>query len=357
MVAVLNSVPSLKVRAICDIDSQRLAALGKELGVDETYRDYEEMLEQSDLDAVFIATPMDLHVPQSIAALRKGLHVLCEVTAAVSIDQCRQLVAACKAGSAVYMMAENYNYNRPVAAVRQMVLKGLFGKTYYGEGGYVADLKELALVTPWRRRWQLGVNGITYVTHNLGPILQWMPGQRVVSVCCSGSGHNYRDPRGAAYEAEDNCTMLCKTGGGGQIVIRSDFLSNRPGLGVYYGLQGTEGCYESPRCPGDTHRVWLKSASAKPQWMNLADIEEQYLPDYWKEAIARGLKVGGEYFQCVDFVRAIQGKARLPETSGGQAPNPVGIHETMDLTLPGLISQLSASDGGRWMDVPDSRDW
>jgi len=59
----------------------------------------------------------------------------------------------------------------------------------------------------WRRKWQTGINGVTYGTHSLGPILQWMPGDRVVSVCCAGSGHHYRDPRGAEYEMEDSVTV------------------------------------------------------------------------------------------------------------------------------------------------------
>ena len=347
MVHVLNSVPPVRVHALCDIDREGLAKANEKLGVQELYHDYEEMLEKSDLDAVFIATPMALHVPQSVAALRKGLHVLCEVTAATDIQQCRELVAACKASKAVYMMAENYNYHRHVAVVREMVLRGLFGTPYYAEGGYVADCKGLAELTRWRRKWQVGVNGIPYITHNLGTMLQWMPGERVLSVCCSGCGHHYRDPRGEAYEAEDSCTMLGKTTGGGQVVVRSDFLSNRPGLGVYNDLQGTEGCYESPRHQGECHRIWLASKKPKPEWTNLSEIDEEFLPEYWKKAIADGSGFWCDHFQVMDFVDAILGKA----------PNPLGIHETMDLTLPGLISQLSIAEGGRWMHVPDSREW
>ena len=40
----------------------------------------------------------------------------------------------------------------------------------------------------------------------------------------------------------------------------------------------------------------------------------------------------------------------------GEAP-PIGIHEAMDMTLPGLVSQRSIVEGGRWLPVPDSRDW
>jgi len=49
----------------------------------------------------------------------------------------------------------------------------------------------------------------------------------------------------------------------------------------------------------------------------------------------------------LDFLNAITGRA----------PCPIGIHEAMDMTLPGLVSQQSIAEGGRWLPVPDSREW
>ena len=79
------------IRAVCDIQADKIDESAEELGAGEAYTDYEEMLEKSDLDAVVIGTPMDLHVPQSIMALKKGLHVLSEVPAGVSIEECKKL--------------------------------------------------------------------------------------------------------------------------------------------------------------------------------------------------------------------------------------------------------------------------
>lgn len=347
MAPVLNSVAPVRVHALCDVDRERLDKANEQLKVGEVYYSMEEMLTRSDLDAVFLATPMHLHAPQAVMALRRGLHVLCEVTAATDVQQCRDLVAAAKASQAVYMMAENYNYQRPVAAVREMVRRGLFGEVYYAEGGYVADIKGLAELTPWRRKWQAGINGITYITHNLGPMLQWMPSQRVTAVSCIGAGRRYVDPRGLPYEAEAACSMLGRTSGGGQVLIRSDFLSNRPGIGVYNDLQGTDGCYESPRHGGEPHRVWLKSLSESPTWTDLATIEGKYLPESMSKALAENPHWGPDHFQVAEFVSAIQGKG----------PHPLDVHESMDLTLPGLMSQLSADAAGAWMDVPDTRTW
>lgn len=196
-----------------------LPAAKERLGATETWTDYAEMLEKSDLDAVILGTPMHLHVPQALAALEKGKHVLSEVPAGVSLAECRELVAVCARSRGVYMMAENYNYARHCVMVRETVRRGEFGTPYYAEGEYLHELKALNEITRWRRKWQTGINGITYGTHSLGPILQWMPGDRVFSVACAGSGHHWRDPRGAEYENEDTCVMLCRMRSGGLVKI------------------------------------------------------------------------------------------------------------------------------------------
>ena len=50
------------------------------------------------------------------------------------------------------------------------------GDVYYAEGEYLHDVRALALSTPWRRHWQLGIRGLTYCTHALGPIMRWFKG-------------------------------------------------------------------------------------------------------------------------------------------------------------------------------------
>ena len=342
---------NVRVHAVCDVNAEGLDAAAEKLGASEKFTDYATMLEKADIQAVIIGTPMQWHVPQAIAALGRHMHVLSEVPAGVSIDECRALVAACKASRGEYMMAENYTYTRQNVMVREMVARGLFGTPYYAEGEYLHELKQHNEDTPWRRKWQTGVNGITYGTHSLGPILQWMPGQRVVSACCAGSGHHYRDPRGDLYENEDSCVMLAKMSGGGLAKIRVDMLSDRPhGMNIHQ-LQGTHGCYESPRAPGERHRVWLRAKCGNPnEWLDLEALEDEYLPDFWKHASQAARTAGhggGDYFEVLDFIDAVR----------GTRPNPIGIHEAMDMTLPGLVSQQSIQQGGRWLPVPDSREW
>ena len=338
-----------RVHAVCDLDAG-LPEAARAFEASEQYTDYQQMLSHSDLDAVVIATPMPLHAAQSIMALQEGLHVLSEVTAAVSVEEARDLVLAAHASDGIYMLAENCNYFITNMIVTQLVRRGLFGTTYFADGEYLHNVKNLAERTPWRRSVQLGIDGITYGTHSLGPMLQWLPGDRVASVCCAGSGHHYQDPRGDDYH-QDTSLMLGKMVSGGLIKLRVDLVSLRPHLNCTYQLQGTRGCYESARTPTGQHRVWLSERCDDPEaWMNLSDLQDEFLPQQWRQAmgLARGAGHGGsDYFVIHDFIQAV--------ISGG--PSPIGVHEAMDMTLPGLISQQSIAVEGQWMEVPDSRDW
>ena len=314
----------------------------------QQYLNYEEMLDKAGIEAVIIGTPMQFHVPMAIAALERDINVLSEVPAGVSMAECRALVRACKASKAAYMMAENYVYRKHNVLVTELVRRGLFGQVYYAEGEYVHELKELNEQTPWRRTWQTGIAGVTYGTHSLGPILQWLPGDRVTKVCCEDTEVRLRDPHGAEY-AQMTPLMLCKTERGALIKIRVDMLSDRPHAMTAYHLQGTDGCYESGRVPECGARIWLRELAVQPRWFGIDEVAG-YLPELWKNpppaAVAAG-HGGGDYYEILDFEKLVRGDAAAP----------FGVHQAMDMTLPGLISQQSVLEEGEWLEVPDSRDW
>ncbi|MGC9320091.1 MAG: Gfo/Idh/MocA family protein [Armatimonadota bacterium] len=349
-VRTLQAHPRAELVALCDIQEQKLEEAAEELGLSLAFTSDEEMIDSGEVDAVIVATPMPLHVPQAVMALDRDIHVLSEVPAGVSYEQCQELVRAANRSRGTYMMAENYTYMRPNVIVREIARRGWFGEMYFAEGEYIHELKGLNEITTWRRRWQTGINGNTYPTHSLGPCLQWMQ-DRVVSVMCAGSGHHYRDPRGDRYEQEDTVTALCRLSGGGLIQLRLDMLSDRPHNLTYYSLQGTDGCYEAARGLGDEPKIWLRSRSPDEiVWEPLENLAEEVLPDQWLKPPDEALQAGhggGDYWEIHDFVDAI--------ASG--SPPPIGIHEAMDMTLAGLASQQSIAEGSQWVAVEDSRSW
>ncbi len=122
-------------------------------------------------------------------------------------------------------------------------------------------------------------------------------------------------------------------------------------LNIHAACDIDEANLESAREKGARNRIWLRSQQASPDtWMDLDDLAEAHLPDNWRHATEEARKAGhggGDYFEVMDFVDSLTEKRACP----------IGIHEAMDMTLPGLISQRSIQEGGKWLLVPDSRAW
>lgn len=349
-----NAIPDAEVVALCDLDEKFLDEQSNLHGIKHKYRIYEDMLD-SDIDAVVIATPMQLHVQQAIQALQAGKHVYSEVTAGVTMDELWWLKEVVEQSGKVYMLGENYCYIPQNQLILNMVKKGLFGDVYFGEGEYLHEVRHLALkknqknddVSPtWRKYWQLGKRGTFYPTHSLGPLMQWFEGDRIKFVSSFGSGW-HTDPR---FRQEDTAITIVQLESGKLIKLRLDCISQRPHNMSYYSLQGTRGCFEAPRGLGDEHKIWLDTMGDEPhhyEWRALSDFHKN-LPKRYKNATDEQKSAGhwgGDYFIIQDFVDAMKGIKK----------SPIDVYDACEWTAVGLLSELSITNGGRTMEMPDFR--
>jgi predicted dehydrogenase len=338
-----RSAEGVEVTAACELNEDLLAKFKSDYGIPHVYRVFEDML-ASDIDAVVIATPMQCHVPQALSALGAGKHVLCEVTAGVTMDELWWLIETVESSGKVYMMAENYCYIPEVQLIKSLVRKGFFGEVYYGEGEYLHDIREMAVYPggekTWRYYWQLGTRGAFYPTHSIGPVMQWFGGDRIRSLCTLGSGRHVD----ARFRQDDTTVTLCQMESGRLARIRVDCISPRPHNLSYYQLQGTKGCYEAPRGMGDGHKIWLEGYDG---WRPLEGLRE-YLPERYLKAGAEQNEAGhggGDFFIVQDFVDAALRDAK-PE---------IDVYDACEWTAVALLSALSVSGGGRMVDMPEFR--
>lgn len=354
LAAGLRSVDGAAVTAVADADPAAREALRTDLGVDQAFDGLEPMLDA--VDAVVVATPMHLHVPHAVAALAAGKHVLSEVTAAVSMDECWRLRDAVLGSNRTYMLAENYCYGEEPVIVEELVRRGAFGRPTFGEGEYVHEVRFLLRQTDgsptWRAVWQAGLRGNTYITHELGPVMRWFraadPGVRIVSAACFGTGPQ-TDPD---FPADDTSLTLIRLSNGALIKIRLDLMSNRPEM-IAYSLQGTLGVYESGRGRGTDARVWFGGNESvawgdPPRvWRPLREFEDCLPADYRAaREEARKTGHGGGDFHC--------GRRFAEAVVRGTAPD-IGIFDALEWTAAGLASQISAEQGGAVVPVPDFR--
>lgn len=351
-----QAIENTAVTAVCDLDVDGLNAFGDATGVAPAgrFRVFEDML-AADIDAVVIATPMQCHVPQAIAALSAGKHVLCEVPAAVTMDELWWQIEAKEKSGRAFMMAENYCYTPAVQLVKALREAGAFGTPFYAEGEYLHELGDNYLRRPdgtdtWRAFWQFGRRGNFYPTHALGPVMEWFAGDRVAEISCFGTGGRYLRPE---YRQDELSVTMCRMASGALAKITTACKAPRPHNMHGYLLQGTKGCYEAPRGFGDDHKIWLADhpSSGEPAhehwWRSLWDFNE-YLPERWRnppEAAKDAGHQGGDFFLVQDFVDAmISGKEPM-----------ANVYRAAEWTAVGLLSELSVVNNGRTMEVPHFR--
>ena len=349
-----NSIPDVRIVALCDLDEALLNHEAEKYNIPKKFRIYEDMLE-SDIDAVVVSTPMQFHVPQTIAALEAGKHVMSEVTAGVTMDELWWLIESVEKYKKVYMLAENYCYIPENQLIMNMVEKGLFGDIYFGEGEYIHELKHMAYYNydmhrsgkaSWRKYWQLGKRGAFYPTHSLGPVMKWFKEEHIQSISCFGTGRHTSEE----LRQDDTSLTMCRLESGKLIKLRIDCISERPHNLTYYSLQGTKGCYEAPRGMGDEHKIWFNSMDEDTEhakWRPLKEFYE-FLPQRYKAATDEQKAAGhwgGDFFIVQDFVDAI---------TKGIKPA-IDVYEACEWTAVALLSELSVTNQGKEMEMPRFR--
>ena len=128
----ISAHPHAEVVALCDLDLERMQDFAKELPEPvKTYTDYKKMCRDPEIDAVFIGTPNQWHVPIALEAVRRGKHVLVTKPLADSLDAARQLVDAAEAEGVVNMMSLSVRSSDGVQYLGRLNRDGEFGDLYY----------------------------------------------------------------------------------------------------------------------------------------------------------------------------------------------------------------------------------
>jgi predicted dehydrogenase len=142
----------VQVTAIC-ASTKSARACAEKWGIPEVYGDYdyEAMYRSPNVDVVHITSPNNAHVPQSLAALRAGKHVICEKPLGMTTKETAQVVAAVKRKSSP-VFAVNYmcRFFPAVLQMRAMVQRGDLGQIIHVQGHFFQDWLLQATDYNWR---------------------------------------------------------------------------------------------------------------------------------------------------------------------------------------------------------------
>ena len=283
---------------------------------------WEQMVDREDIDAVYIATPWDWHVPMALRAMERGKSALLEVAAAVTVDDCWRLVDTSERTQRHCVLLENCCYGENELFVLNLVREGVFGQLTHAECAYIHDLRNvlfsLGSEGDWRREYHRHLNGNLYPTHGLGPVAQSLGVGRgdqfkfLVSVSSPQVGlTKFRDEKkpnggrhaGEQYVCGDMNTSIVKTELGRTIMIQHDVISPRPynrinalsGTGATFFDYPARLAINDPKCYG------LQSTGSH-EWLSgpdLAIMREKFTHPLWSKLAERS-KGGGH--GGMDFV-------------------------------------------------------
>ena len=172
--------PQARLYAICQRNPKKLDALGQAFGIDVRYTDYRQLLQDPNLDAVHINSPIPDHGWMSIAALQAGKHVACTVPMATSLEECGQIVELVQQTGLKYMMAETVVYAREFLFMKELLERGKLGKLQFVQASHQQDMDG------WPNYWP-GLPPMWYATHCVGPVAGLI-GKPAEYVSCFGSG-------------------------------------------------------------------------------------------------------------------------------------------------------------------------
>jgi predicted dehydrogenase len=179
-IPIYQAHPDAEMYAICRRNQKALDECGDKFGVKVRYTNFSEVINDPNVDAVHINSPIQDHAPQSIAALKAGKHVASTVPAATTIDECRQIVEAQRESGKVYMMMETVVYSREYLFAKELYDKGELGTIQFLRGSHQQDMEG------WPGYWE-GFPPMHYATHCVSPCLAIL-GKHAESVVCHGSG-------------------------------------------------------------------------------------------------------------------------------------------------------------------------
>ena len=384
LLRTLLTIRGVKISALCDIDKERLAfaqdmvvkaGQGKPEGYSKDEYVFQQLMNRDDLDAVIITTPWEWHTRMAVYGMKAGKYVGVEVPAALTIEECWDLVKTHEQTKVPCMMMENWSFRRDNLAVLNMIRKGLLGETVHCHCAHSHDCIDHWFFDAetgkdrWSAKYLVNRNRDQYPSHQLGPVISWM------DIGC-GDYFDYvtataTDSRGIndyfthkfgpdhpntkrKFAQGDIVTTVIRTKKGKTIVDNYDMQLPRPYDNRWL-IQGTRGIYNEQR-----DSVYVTDKSPKyHQWEPFGPYQEEYDHIWWKvmqgkvspaghedTSVDKQLQLGHggtDYLELKLFTNAVRNKTQTP----------IDIYDSVMMCVTGPLSEKSIANGSAPVKCPD----
>jgi len=337
--------------AICTRNPETLKNIGDQFGIPEDlrYTDYYKMIDNPELDAIHIVTPILEHCRQTIAALKAGKHTACTVPMATSIEECRKIIEVSEKEGKYYMMMETSLFTREYLYVKDLLEKGKFGRIQFMRSDHMQNM----MLSGWGDYWR-GFPPFNYGTHALSPVTELI-GKKPKYVVCHGSGHLSAD-KAEKYNSPWAVETATFTFDGTDVVAESSrclfetIRQCREGFDLY----GTEMSFEWELIIDDGHVLFTGIDDAEKVVCPDTDAmlpkeiavftRREAITDTSHSSFRQGIGHGGSHPHLVDqFLMSIV-EDRQPS---------VDAITSATITCAGICAHQSAMNGAERIEIPD----
>lgn len=162
LLRVLADEPEFEVRWICDLDDSRLERFRRRYPAARTTQKFQDLLDDPDLDAVVIATPVFTHVELATRGLLAGKHTFVEKPLATSSAGAQELARLAVARRRTLMCGQTFLYSPAVRAVKTMLDEGRLGDIYFISSSRVnlgLHQRDISVI------WDLGPHDFSILLH------------------------------------------------------------------------------------------------------------------------------------------------------------------------------------------------
>lgn len=306
-----TSISGSSVKKVCDVDSERLKHM-KDLYSDiETTTNYDELIEDSDIDATVIATPVHLHFELARKSLLSGKHTFIEKPMASSSAECHELIELAEKKNLTLMIGHTFIFTPAVRKIKEIIDSGDLGEIYYinsqrlNLGLFQKDINVA---------WDLAPHDIS--------IILFILNQNPESVNCQGKANVFPG-------IEDITNMTINFSGVGFATIQSSWLDPSKIRKMTFVGSKKMLVYDDTE-PLEKIKIYDKRVEAPPYYDSFGEFQYSYhygdihVP-YLKQT--EPLKV-----ECQQFVDCIK-KGKKSESSGREGLMVVQVLEAASKSL------------------------
>jgi len=122
-----HATPGVEVKAFCQRTKAKAEQIAREFGIPQVFTDYREMISHTDLDAVSLTTPTNVHLAMACEAFDAGVSVLCEKPLAMNKEEAAAMLKRAEEARLIHMTCFNFRYVPAFYRMKELMQEGYVG--------------------------------------------------------------------------------------------------------------------------------------------------------------------------------------------------------------------------------------